>query len=124
MFSTQASIGSNTIKRHLGSKQAQQERTIPMKISLRERFRNWLMREDDCEVHFHDEVDRDDHQLEGSQDDAIHFSVLPANGGKIVQVRYYDKSKDRHFTKLHVITPDEKLEEALAHIFQLEVLSR
>jgi hypothetical protein len=80
--------------------------------------------EDDCELRFHDEVKRDDQQLEGSQDDAIHFSVLPANGGRIVQVRYYDKARDRHFTKLHVITPDEKLEEALAHIFQLEVLSR
>jgi hypothetical protein len=66
----------------------------------------------------------DDDDLRIDHDSAFHFSVIPAAGGKIVQVRYYDKVKDRNHTKLHIITPDEKLEEALAHIFQMEVLSR
>ena len=73
--------------------------------------------------HYVSAVDEDD-DLKIDHDSAIHFSVIPAAGGKIVQIRYYDRVKDRHNTKLHIITPDEKLEEALAHIFQIEVLSR
>jgi hypothetical protein len=69
-------------------------------------------------------VTDDEDDLRIDHDSAIHFSVIPAAGGKIVQIRYYDKVKDRNLTKLHIITPDEKLEEALAHIFQIEVLSR
>jgi hypothetical protein len=108
-------------------KQLIQERTTTMKLTLRQRFRNWLMREDDyyesdLPVTIGREDDDDDFRID--HDSAIHFSVVPANGGKIVQIRYYDKVKDRNLTKLHVITPDEKLEEALAHIFQIEVLSR
>jgi hypothetical protein len=68
--------------------------------------------------------DDDEDAFRIDHDSAIHFSVIPAAGGKIVQIRYYDKVKDRNLTKLHIITPDEKLEEALAHIFQIEVLSR
>jgi hypothetical protein len=101
------------------------ERNNTMKLTLRQRFRNWLMRNDDepdmPEVYAADDDD-DDFRID--HDSAIHFSVVPANGGKIVQIRYYDKVKDRNLTKLHIITPDEKLEEALAHIFQIEVLSR
>ena len=97
-----------------------------MKLNLRQRIRNWLMREDedDSDLPMAIGRDDDDDDMRIDHDTAIHFSVIPAAGGKIVQIRYYDKVKDRNYTKLHIITPDEKLEEALAHIFQIEVLSR
>lgn len=101
------------------------EKKDKMKLNLRQRLRNWLMNDSPDEKM--EEVCRianDDDDLQIDHDSAIHFSVVPAAGGKIVQIRYYDRIKDRNFTKLHIITPDEKLEEALAHILQIEVLSR
>lgn len=102
-----------------------EQRKIKMKLSLRERFRNWLMRDDDddgVEIYIPDEAENDEFHID--HESAFHFSVVPADGGKIVKISYYDKGRDRNVTKLHIITPDEKLEEALAHIFQIEVLSR
>lgn len=92
------------------------------RMTIRQRIRNWLyadsndmpeavVREDDSDLHLDNEQ-------------TMHFAVVPANGGRIVQVRYYDRQKDRHYTKLHLITPDENLAESLAHILQLETLSR
>jgi hypothetical protein len=95
-----------------------------MKLNLRQRFRNWLLNDETESVPDHYVSADDDDDLRIDHDSAIHFSVIPAAGGKIVQIRYYDKVKDHNKTKLHIITPDEKLEEALAHIFQIEVLSR
>lgn len=99
-----------------------------MKFSIRERIRDWLLRDepdyvdnekDECIVR---ENDSDDFQID--HDSTIHFQVVPASGGRIVQIRYYDRIKDRGATKLHVITPDENLAESLAQIFQIETLSR
>lgn len=54
----------------------------------------------------------------------INFSIIGANGGRIVQVRYYDHATDRNQNRLHIITPDENLGEALAHIITMETLGR
>lgn len=98
-----------------------------MKLNLRQRLRNWLLSapEDEPDLvlgKYAEDDEEEDFRID--HESAIHFAVIPAAGGKIVQIRYYDKVKDRNLTKLHIITPDEKLEEALAHIFQIEVLSR
>jgi len=123
MRSNQTTIG--RLESALKRKRLAQERNKTMKLTLRQRFRTWLMQDDneeDMPEVF--AVDDDEDEFRIDHDSAIHFSVIPAAGGKIVQIRYYDKVKDRNLTKLHIITPDEKLEEALAHIFQIEVLSR
>lgn len=94
-----------------------------MKFNLKRKIREWLYddgMDDECKV----AEDSSSDTLEIDHDNAIHFAVLPANGGRIVQIRYYDRVKDRNMTKLHVITPDESLAEALAHILQIEVISR
>jgi hypothetical protein len=124
MHATQATIGK--LAKTLTRKRLQKRKSIKMKLNLRQRLRNWLLGDDPdpVELHFASSSSDDDDDLHIDHDSAFHFSVIPANGGKIVQVRYYDKVKDRNGTKLHIITPDEKLEEALAHIFQIEVLSR
>ena len=122
MHSTHRSIG--RLASSLREKRLEKERNKTMQLTLRQRIRNWLMRNDDESDMPEVYVANDDDDLRIDHDSAIHFSVIPAAGGKIVQIRYYDKVKDRNHTKLHIITPDEKLEEALAHIFQIEVLSR
>jgi len=118
--SSQSTIG--RLEATLKQKKIEREK---MKLTIRQRLRNWLL--SDSEEFQYDSVSvgRDgDDEFRIDHDSAIHFSVIPAAGGKIVQIRYYDKVKDRNHTKLHIITAEEKLEEALAHIFQLEVLSR
>lgn len=123
MRSNQGLIG--RLATSLREKRLAREKKSMTKLTLRQRLRNWLMAEPEEELELERSFnDNDDDDFRIDHDSAIHFSVVPANGGKIVQIRYYDKVKDRNLTKLHVITPDEKLEEALAHIFQIEVLSR
>ena len=123
MRSSQASIG--RLATSLREKRLAREEKPKMKLTLRQRLRNWLMAEPEEELELERSFNNnDDEDFHIDHDSAIHFSVVPAAGGKIVQIRYYDRVKDRNLTKLHVITPDEKLEEALAHIFQIEVLSR
>ena len=122
MRSSQASIG--RLATSLREKRLAREQKSMTKLTLRQRLRNWLMAEPEEELELERSFNNDDEDFHIDHDSAIHFSVVPAAGGKIVQIRYYDRVKDRNLTKLHVITPDEKLEEALAHIFQIEVLSR
>jgi hypothetical protein len=93
-----------------------------MKRSIRQRIRDWLYA-DEADVPVAIAVDSDD-DLRVDHDQAFHFSVIPAAGGKIVKVQYYDRVKDRTHTKLNIITPDEDLATSLAHILQIEALSR
>lgn len=124
MRSSQSTIG--RLATSLREKRLAREKKSMIKLTLRQRLRNWLLAspEDEQEIDYVQISTDDDEDFRIDHESAIHFSVVPAAGGKIVQIRYYDKVKDRNLTKLHIITPDEKLEEALAHIFQIEVLSR
>lgn len=88
-------------------------------MSFKQKLRNWLYDDgaDDAVA-----IERDENDLREEQ--SINFSVIPAAGGRIVQVRVYDHRKDHNVTKLHIITPEENLAESLAHILQIEVISR
>jgi hypothetical protein len=88
---------------------------------IKRKLRNWLMDEpynDMATISVRDEQDISDHE------NSINFTVINAAGGRIVQVRYYDRKADRHSNKLHIITPEEDLAEALAHILTIETISR
>jgi pyruvate kinase len=89
------------------------------KMSFKQRLRNWLY-DDSADEPI--AITRDENDLREEQ--SINFSVIPAAGGRIVQVRTYDQRTDRNSNKLHIITPDENLAESLAQILQIEQLSR
>ena len=89
------------------------------KMSFKQKLREWLY-DDSDESPPH--IDRDENDLREEQ--AINFSIIPAAGGRIVQVRVYDQRKDHNVTKLHIITPEENLADSLAQILQIEQLSR
>lgn len=57
-------------------------------------------------------------------DDSFNFTVYNANGGKIVEVKNYDQSKDRWNRSLHIITSDEDFGESIGKIVFLEMLKR
>lgn len=87
---------------------------------IKRKLRDWLYADENVAINvsIDDEYDIKDHE------NTINFSVINAAGGRIVQVRYYDRKQDRHSNKLHIITPDENLSEALAHILTIETMSR
>lgn len=90
-------------------------------VSIKQRIRNWLNSDDYNEV----SVCVEDSDVEiRDQENSMNFNVVSASGGRIVQVRYYDRKSDRTVTKLHIITPDENLAESLAHILAIETMSR
>jgi len=94
---------------------------MKMRISFKQRFRNWLFEENDSPDIV---VGIDDAPNFVQDENAIRFEVVNAAGGRIVQVRHYDRVKDRNFTSLHIITPDEDLPTALAHILALTTLGK
>jgi len=89
---------------------------------IKRKLRDWLFNDGDYAqediVVSHDETDISDHE------NSINFNVINASGGRIVQVRFYDRKTDRHSNKLHIITPDEDLATSLAHILAIETMSR
>ena len=89
------------------------------KMSFKQKLREWLY-DDSNETP--PRIERDENDLREEQ--AINFSIIPAAGGRIVQVRVYDHRKDHNVTKLHIITPEENLADSLAQILQIEQLSR
>lgn len=90
------------------------------KMTFKQKLREWLY--DDSGDVPKMAIERDENDLR--EEHAINFSVIPAAGGRIVQVRVYDQRTDRNSTKLHIITPDEDLASSLAQILQIEQLSR
>jgi len=52
------------------------------------------------------------------------FTLYPAVGGHIVELRHYDNKTDRTHTKLHIVTSDNDLGEAIGKIITYEALSR
>lgn len=52
----------------------------------------------------------------------MNFSVYKANGGYVVEYRQYDRQRDRHDNKLHIINEDQDLGDALGKIISFEAL--
>ena len=86
---------------------------------IKRKLRDWIIRDEAVCVSV-----ADDNDLDIDRHESMNFNVVNASGGRVVQVRYYDRKTDRQYTKLHIITPDENLAEALAHILAIETMSR
>lgn len=56
--------------------------------------------------------------------DPIIFKVQAVSGGTIVESRWYDHKKDENRVKLHIITQDENLSEAIGKIVTMELLQK
>lgn len=54
----------------------------------------------------------------------ISFNVQSVEGGTLIQTRWYDEKQDRHETKLHIVTSEENLAEAIGKIVTMELLKR
>ena len=105
--------GSNQINR---ARQYIQQK--PMKLSIRERIRNWLMKDnDDAELVYAEDCDGVDLHSQG-----FRLQVYGASGGTIVETTKYDQKKDENRHSLYVVTEDKDLGQQLAKIITMEQL--
>ena len=105
--------GSNQINR---ARQYIQQK--PMKLSIRERIRNWLLKDvDDAELVYAEDCDGVDLHSQG-----FRLQVYGASGGTIVETTKYDQKKDENRHSLYVVTEDKDLGQELAKIITMEQL--
>lgn len=55
-------------------------------------------------------------------DRSIHFQVLPAVGGAVVQIRKYDNRKDENHYSTYVIPEGQDIAKEVGNIVSLEIL--
>jgi hypothetical protein len=56
--------------------------------------------------------------------DPITFKVEAVQGGTLVETRWYDHKRDENTRKLHIVTGDENLADAIGRIVTMELLKR
>jgi len=85
------------------------------KLSLKERFRNWLVGDD--HIHL---LDIESNSLDSQ--DPLRFSIYRAAGGTIIETRTWASKNDENNYRLHVITDDKNLGQEIAKIITMEGL--
>jgi hypothetical protein len=85
---------------------------------LRNKLRNFVYEEDYPEKNV--AISSDPGQIEESN--TLRFTVTPARGGIIVQVRKYDRKNDDNIYVTHVIHDDEHVSERVAELVSMELL--
>ena len=94
-----------------------EERT--MKLTFKQRIRNWLMKDDED---YSNQLISVDSEGPNIQSQGFRLNVYSASGGTIVETTKYDRQKDDHRHSLHVVTDDKELGEELAKIITMESL--
>jgi hypothetical protein len=56
--------------------------------------------------------------------DPIRFSVQTVQGGTLIETRWTDPKTDNYVRKLHIVTENENLSEAIGKIVTMELLKR
>jgi hypothetical protein len=91
----------------------------PMKLTIKQRIRSWLM--DDSADYASNAISIDS-EGPNIQSQGFRLNVYSASGGTIVETTKYDRQKDDHKHSLHVVTDDKELGEELAKIITMESL--
>jgi len=120
-YATASTQRSRRIPRITGANQINRARPIQttiMKLSIRERIRNWLLKDvDDAELVYADDCKNVDLHSQG-----FRLQVYSASGGTIVETTKYDRKSDENRHSLHVVTEDKDLGEELSKIITMEQL--
>ena len=106
--------GANQIKR---ARQYVEER--PMKLTIKQRIRNWLMNDND-EAEYGNAIEDSSGLDLHSQ--GFRLSVYGASGGTIIETTKYDRKSDENRHSLHVVTEDKDLGDELSKIITMEQL--
>jgi len=96
----------------------QTKRTF-MKKTIKQRFVSWLLKNDDEDDYGPSLADEsNDIDLDG----AVRFDLVSATGGRILQVRRWDRKRDSHDMVTYVIPSGEDVGQRVAKILNLELL--
>ena len=90
----------------------------PMKLTFKQRIRNWLMNDED----YSNQLISVDSEGPNIQSQGFRLNIYSASGGTIIETTKYDRQKDDHKHSLHVVTDDKELGEELAKIITMESL--
>jgi hypothetical protein len=89
---------------------------IKMKLSLKQRIRNWLL-DDDYNGDIPQVVD-----TERLSSDGMRLQVYRASGGFVIETRSYDRRKDENVNNMYVINEDKDLGNEIGKIITMESL--
>ena len=91
----------------------------PMKLTFKQKIRNWLMNdEEDYNIQVNS-IDEDGPDLNSQ---SFRLNIFSASGGTIVETTKYDRKSDENRHSLHVVTADKDLGEELSKIITMEQL--
>jgi hypothetical protein len=106
----------NKLRHRLAQPQYTEE--ITMKLTFKQRLRNWLMNDgDDYGTTITIDEGGPDLQSQG-----FRLNIYGASGGTIIETTKYDRKQDENRHSLHVVTDDKDLGEALSKIITMEQL--
>lgn len=89
-----------------------------MKLSIKQRFRNWLMdTDDDYSLPMVSAMDHNELESTG-----MRFNLYKASGGYVIETRSYDERNDRNINKMYVINEEKDLGQELGKIITMESL--
>ena len=89
-----------------------------MKMSIKQRIRNWLMNDSDNELSYAVE----DENGPDLNSQSFRLNIYGASGGTIIETTKYDRKSDENRHSLHVVTEDKDLGEELSKIITMEQL--
>ncbi len=111
------------IPRIRGANQIKRARSVvekkPMKLTFKQKIRNWLMNDEDD---YSNQLVSVDSEGPNIQSQGFRLNVYSAAGGTIVETTKYDRQRDDHRHSLHVVTDDKDLGEELSKIITMESL--
>jgi hypothetical protein len=91
----------------------------PMKLTFKQKLRNWLMNDDDDNYGATITIDDGSPNLSSQ---GFRLNIYGASGGTIVETTKYDRKHDENRNSLHIITDDKDLGEELGKIITMEQL--
>ena len=105
---------SNRLGRNLPIKTTESRK---MKMSIKQRIRNWLMNNDDDPCYA-----VDDSNVADLSSNSFRLNIYGASGGTIIETTKYDRKSDENRHSLHIVAEDKDLGEELAKIITMEQL--
>jgi len=90
-----------------------------MKMSIKQRIRNWLMSGNDDAEECYAVEDSNGVDLSSN---SFRLNIYGASGGTIIETTKYDRKTDENRHSLHIVTEDKDLGQELAKIITMEQL--
>jgi hypothetical protein len=96
----------------------QTTKSSKMKMTIKQRIRNWLMNDDDTP----DPYSIEDENGPDLNSQSFRLNIYGASGGTIIETTKYDRKSDENRHSLHIVTEDKDLGQELAKIITMEQL--